>query len=296
MEKLIYENGGSLLMPQCRVCATELDDNNWYQGHRKINSRICKNCVSEWGAAHYAEKSDSIKTRVKVYYNENKDSINTKKRNRWKNDSEYREAGLEQGTKYHLQLKTDAIFNYSNGSMACANPHNIHLAPFTILEALSIDHPLNNGANERLKLFGNPRGGGNFYSWLKVNGYPKGYRVLCMTCQMISEIRRKRELRKKDTKHSRYRARLKFSVLYHYSGTNPPQCADPEHIHDTPFTIIDGLSLEHLNGGGTQHYKRLGVGSSGMYQWVEKNGYPEGYAVLCLNCQFITAAKRRRVK
>lgn len=48
---------------------------------------------------------------------------------------------------------------------------------------LSIDHIENNGAEERRS--GQYKGGGSpFYGWLKKQGFPSGYQVLCMNCQV----------------------------------------------------------------------------------------------------------------
>lgn len=49
--------------------------------------------------------------------------------------------------------------------------------------ALSIDH-INGGGTKHRKTIG---GGSNFYTWLKKNNYPPGYRVLCMNCQFIAK-------------------------------------------------------------------------------------------------------------
>ena len=48
---------------------------------------------------------------------------------------------------------------------------------------LSIDHINNDGATERRS--GKYNGGGSaFYSWLRKMGFPEGYQVLCMNCQV----------------------------------------------------------------------------------------------------------------
>ena len=48
---------------------------------------------------------------------------------------------------------------------------------------LSIDHVNNDGAEERRS--GKYHGSGTaFYQWLRKNGYPSGYQVLCMNCQV----------------------------------------------------------------------------------------------------------------
>lgn len=44
------------------------------------------------------------------------------------------------------------------------------------------------------------------------------------------------------------------------------------------------LTVDHINGGGSKHRKNLGAAS--IYSWLWKNNFPEGYRILCMNCQF----------
>lgn len=44
------------------------------------------------------------------------------------------------------------------------------------------------------------------------------------------------------------------------------------------------LTLDHIGGGGTQH--RQMARASNAYEWVVKNGFPEGFRVLCHNCNW----------
>lgn len=44
------------------------------------------------------------------------------------------------------------------------------------------------------------------------------------------------------------------------------------------------LAIDHIDGGGNQHRKRLRINN--MYLWLRKEGYPEGFQVLCHNCNF----------
>lgn len=52
----------------------------------------------------------------------------------------------------------------------------------------------------------------------------------------------------------------------------------------------DVLTIDHINNDGASHRKELQasqnskIGSSKVYQWLEKNGYPNGFTVLCFNC------------
>lgn len=55
------------------------------------------------------------------------------------------------------------------------------------------------------------------------------------------------------------------------------------------FDDIRALSIDHVNGGGNKHRRELGKSATGswFYRWLVKNGFPEGFQVLCMNCQFI---------
>ena len=44
------------------------------------------------------------------------------------------------------------------------------------------------------------------------------------------------------------------------------------------------LAIDHINGGGRKHRKEIGVGGYVLVRWLEKNNYPEGFQVLCHNC------------
>jgi hypothetical protein len=85
---------------------------------------------------------------------------------------------------------------------------------------------------------------------------------------------------------------LKLETLLNYSLTWPPQCANPfrEHPVCVPYTTIEALSIDHINGGGDRE-RRLLVGRRGggvnFYWKLKQRGYPKGYQILCMNCQFI---------
>ena len=90
-----------------------------------------------------------------------------------------------------------------------------------------------------------------------------------------------RYLRLKDKIHLYNRdshQRLKISLVAHYSN-NTNRCAccgEPD---------IRFLTIDHINGNGSQHRKSIGCRSgSTFYRWLIKVGMPEGYQVLCYNC------------
>lgn len=50
-------------------------------------------------------------------------------------------------------------------------------------------------------------------------------------------------------------------------------------------TDIVTLSLDHEKQDGHLHRKEQGTGAR-LYRWVKAHGYPPGFRVLCMNCQF----------
>jgi hypothetical protein len=45
------------------------------------------------------------------------------------------------------------------------------------------------------------------------------------------------------------------------------------------------LSIDHINGGGYKHRKEIGnYFGRNFYKWLVKNEFPEGFQVLCHNC------------
>ena len=75
-----------------------------------------------------------------------------------------------------------------------------------------------------------------------------------------------------------WKNKAKLEVIGHYShGTF--QC------HHCGYDDIRALSIDHINGGGSKH--RKSIKGYLIYAWLRKNNYPEGYQVLCMNCQFI---------
>jgi hypothetical protein len=75
-----------------------------------------------------------------------------------------------------------------------------------------------------------------------------------------------------------YRKELKDEVLRVYGGS-PPKCfccGEP---------IIDFLTIDHVNGNGNNH-RKLDSQAVHIYQWLKVHGYPEGYRVLCMNCNW----------
>ena len=77
---------------------------------------------------------------------------------------------------------------------------------------------------------------------------------------------------------------FKSRVFQHYSPG--PRCQNPNCLVPGGCKDLRCLSIDHINGGGTKHRADQGQGIS-LYRWLEKNSYPAGFQVLCMNCQWI---------
>lgn len=75
------------------------------------------------------------------------------------------------------------------------------------------------------------------------------------------------------------RREWRTKVLQHYGGENP-QCACCGEGAD------EFLSIDHTNGGGNKHRREVGVVGSAFYRWLIENNFPDGFRVLCHNCNF----------
>jgi hypothetical protein len=126
--------------------------------------------------------------------------------------------------------------------------------------------------------------------WLKKGLCGKcGKNKLIKGCKWCDQCRQKNrnwyknsnyreENRKKDIIRRRNR---KQRILKHY-GDRCACCGLEQY---------EFLCIDHIEGGGNEHRRslqmsktRCGSSSTGFYKWLEKNNYPEGFQVLCHNC------------
>lgn len=171
----------------------------------------------------------------------------------------------EKNAKRHqryFQLKKQVLEAYGNKCVCCKEER---------IECLSIDH-IDNG-----RLEGTKKHGINLYSWLKRNGFPEGYRVLCLNCnsalgfygycphQGQPEIVLNRNVK--------YYRKLKKTVIKAYGG----KCMKCGEGH------WEFLQIDHINGGGNEHRRSI---LKSFYVWLKQNDYPKGFQVLCANCNW----------
>lgn len=102
--------------------------------------------------------------------------------------------------------------------------------------------------------------------WHKPNKHhPNGHRE-CYECM---------KARKRDAARARH-AQYRQDALDAYGG----QCACCGEQEPT------FLAIDHVNNDGNTQRSELGQGSFKIYRWLKNQGYPDGYQVLCHNCNY----------
>ncbi len=71
----------------------------------------------------------------------------------------------------------------------------------------------------------------------------------------------------------KFHRRRRETVLAHYGGFC--KCCGED--------TFEFLALDHINGGGEKHRAEVGQGSN-MIGWIIQNNFPDGFQVLCHNC------------
>lgn len=121
-------------------------------------------------------------------------------------------------------------------------------------------------------------------------GYNKcqrnGFSLKCKICTRIYDKASAKALndnRRKKDKRSRLTIRL--GVMSHYcNGQVKCACCGESNI------VF--LAIDHINGGGGRHRREINAGGAMFYRWLRDNGYPEGFRVLCHNCNMATTHGR----
>ncbi len=85
---------------------------------------------------------------------------------------------------------------------------------------------------------------------------------------------RRPEMRREFAKRSRHKIRT--AAMLHYGG-------DPPHCSCCGEGTIEFLAIDHIYNDGCKHRKTF---KGTIEQWLKLHGYPEGFQVLCHNCNF----------
>lgn len=80
----------------------------------------------------------------------------------------------ERGREACAKARREVFAHYGNQCSCCGEPH---------VEFLTIDHPHGGGGAHRKAI---KRAGSSFYMWLRREGFPPGFRTLCLNCNSVT--------------------------------------------------------------------------------------------------------------
>lgn len=89
----------------------------------------------------------------------------------------------------------------------------------------------------------------------------------------------------------RNREKLRLAVIKYYSN-GLMECGL------CGCDIYDVLDVDHIHGGGNEHRRRVIGKSHGggylFYLWLRQNNFPDGYRILCKNCNWLESLKEKK--
>lgn len=146
-------------MKKCPRCKVEKFEDEFLKTKKprwkgEEYSSWCKVCNRRRHRRRYEKKRKESVLRVKTWYQEL--------------SSERKEKLLAKSRRYRKKRRLEVVENYGGKCKCCGE---------TEIKFLEIDHVNNDGAEHRKKL-----GSSNIYGWLRLQGYPKGFQVLCCNC------------------------------------------------------------------------------------------------------------------
>lgn len=86
---------------------------------------------------------------------------------------------------------------------------------------------------------------------------------------------KKRHPQKNRSGNNRRNANIRIEVLKKYSNSEYPFCAKCGTLH------LEFLEVDHIMGGGREHSRNI---KTNLHRWLRQNNYPDGFQVLCSNC------------
>ncbi len=197
----------------------------------------------------------------------------------YKHKEERKHFIIESAKKYNRKIKLRVAEHYGN-KCVCCNESNINL--------LTIHHI--HGREDKNKEE-NKRTGIHFWKWLDKNNYPKGYQLICYNCNLSTKNYKKEfcpvhhtELYKSFIRENLTEHYMRFHLLnfqkrrqvcIEYYGSKCRCCGE---------TKYEFLTIDHIN-----HSESAGKGLYGerLYRYLIKNNFPDGFQVLCWNCNCV---------
>lgn len=85
-------------------------------------------------------------------------------------------------------------------------------------------------------------------------------------------VRQWTELNKERSKQNRKNRMISVINFYSNGDMNCACCGEDE---------LTFLTIDHINNNGAEHRRNI---KKNLYDWLIQNDYPEGFQILCFNC------------
>lgn len=219
----------------------------YYHGHKAE----CKERMKDW-----REKNpERHKELAEKWRRLNPEKVRESSR---KSARKWRQKHPDYASEKALERRLKCLIHYGG------NPPKCNYCGESHIEFLTIDHIHGGGKKHRRRI------SGHIYRWLIKNNFPEGFQILCWNCNCG-----KNSPKVRTSKQQCYNFKIKSEVVNHYGGKC--KCCGESRI--------EFLSIDHIEGDGYEHRRRLKMrGGLAFYLWLKRNGFPDGYRVLCHNC------------
>lgn len=162
----------------CKGCGALFDSS--------ANGRVwrCPACTAQYQKDYAAKHKANLAKHSRNYRARLGDTYTAKMRQRRRDllaqmtpeqAADFRKKEADKSARLNAAMRKEVFGAYGGYKCACCGEREPAF--------LSIDHVDNNGAEMR-RTGVHSRGGTHFYQWLRKNGYPKGFQVLCMNCNV----------------------------------------------------------------------------------------------------------------
>lgn len=222
--------------------------------------RMCSPCYHRrWRLSHPENVKISQDKYTRTHIEVRRQNNRSWRRN---NPEKYKAQKRRSGLRRRTRLRLKVLKYYSNGFMKCG------CCSESIERFLTIDAILFAGHKKITQ------SGYMLNWWLNKHNFPDGYRVLCFNCNCGRDLNNGMCPHVGPVIKSKWYEDIRNEVISYYSkGTMKCECCE-EKIER--FLTIDSMLFR-------SHKKVTGSGNR-FYRWLKKNNYPNGYQVLCFNC------------
>jgi hypothetical protein len=214
--------------------------------------------VKKWKRADYKKHREEILARNAAYKVNHYEELNEKQKLRRQTQA-FKERESQWRKDYTHEERLAALARYGGKCAICGETEE---------KFLGIDHIDGGGNIHRKSIHCRIEG------WLKRNNYPDGFQVLCHNCNQAKGHQEKQSYsdNPKSQYARKYHHQIRVEVFAHY-GNKCACCGE---------TTQEFLCIDHINNDGAEHRKQIGRGK--IYLWLRNNHYPDGFQILCHNC------------